>query len=261
VHSPFPASLTTRPSFNRVWRGGYYGGDPLHPTQCPEYGPLQLISSHYAIVKALIEPNVRPGSRVLEIGPGRGAWTRCFREASEVYCVDALSAEHNGFWEFVGRDPRIRYLQVRDETLRACPDGHFDFIFSFGAFCHMPQAVREGYLRSMFAKARSGATCVVMYADYDKLNAAWSDLSGKRTVSLSWTGAKALARFYAGRLLSRVRASEGLLDKLDASERPGRFYHGGIAETGAFLEAVGWRVITPDIGLNLRDPIAVFQKP
>ncbi len=227
-----------------------------------EYGPLQLISSHYAVMKALIEPNVRAGSHVLEIGPGRGGWTTTFAKAAKVYCVDALSAEHNGFWQHVGESERsrINYLQVQGADLSGCPDNYFDFLFSFGAFCHMPQDIREDYFREMFAKARPGAVCVVMYADFDKLNDAYSNLRGKRTVSLSRLGFKALARFYAGRLLSRVRSSEGLMDKTDLIHRPGRFYHGGIAETDAYLRSVGWDVVTPDIGLNLRDPIAVFRK-
>ncbi|HEX8414705.1 MAG TPA: class I SAM-dependent methyltransferase [Sphingomicrobium sp.] len=250
-------------SFQTIWKGGYYGGDPRHPTQCTEYGPLMLISSHYAIVKTLIEPNVRSGSRVLEIGPGRGGWTRAFKDATEIYCLDALSAEHNSFWNLVGevnRD-RIKYFQVRDAKLTECPDDAFDFLFSFGAFCHMPQEIREDYFRNMFGKAKSGAVGVFMFADFDKFNVAYTDLSQTRTTSLTLLGLRAMIRWYGGRLLSNFRKSEGLLDKNDTEARPGRFFHGGIRETSAFLEQVGWEVLSPDIGLNLRDPIVVFRKP
>jgi len=250
-------------SFEEIWKGGYFGGDPTDPTLCREYGDVSLISSNFAVLQALVRPNITPNSRVVEIGPGRGAWSRCMVDAKELWCFDALSAEHNAFWEYVGaaHSDHVKYFQVEDSSLRECPDNHFDFMFSFGAFCHMPVDIQRGYQRNLFAKAKPGARGAIMFSDFDKFNAAWRNLGQLRTVSLTSKGLSALLRFNVGRWLGKMRKAEMYLDKSDCTEKPGRFFHGGIEETATFMESVGWRVLSMDVGLNLRDPIIYFEKP
>jgi hypothetical protein len=62
-------------------------------------------------------------------------------------------------------------------------------------------------------------------------------------------------------LLGLIRRVEVLQNKNDQTERAGRFFHGGISETATHLSSIGWKVISADIGLNLRDPIVYFEKP
>ncbi len=103
-------------SFNDLWKGGYFVGDPLEPMGPNEYGTLGFISITHATYLKCIAPFVNKDTSVLEIGPGRGAFTRCFikHNAKHVYCVDALSAEHNKFWEYVGLHQEVEYHQVED---------------------------------------------------------------------------------------------------------------------------------------------------
>ena len=250
-------------SFKRIWQGGYFGGDPLDPTLAWEYGDISLISVNYALYMALVRPNINSDTALLEIGPGRGAWTRGMLDAKEVWCLDALSAEHNGFWSYIGNQykEKVNYFQVKNALLEECPDNYFDFIFSFGAFCHMPLAIQRDYQKNLFKKARPSARGVIMFSDFDKLNSALNNLSALRTVSLTWRGISAMIRFNVGRFLGFLRNAGTKLDKNDKSDQPGRFYHSGITDTAAYMTSVGWRVISPDIGLNLRDPIIYFEKP
>lgn len=247
----------------KIWRGGYFQGSPDDPVSSREYGVVSLISSKYAVLKAIVEPNINMESRVLEIGPGRGAWTKVFGKAREIYVVDILSAEHNSFWKYVGDEnrERIRYIETADTGLTECPDNYFDFIFSFGAFCHMPPATQIGYYESMFRKARSGALSVIMFADFDKHNLCLRELPRLRTMGLTWKGVVLAVRFYALVLFARLRGQPLMLDKNAIKDRPGRFFHMSIEETATALRSIGWEVISPDIGLSLRDPIVLFRKP
>lgn len=252
-----------RSTFQRIWKGGYFGGDPLDPVLAREYGDLSLISVNHAVYQALVRPNVTSGTRVLEIGPGRGAWTKSMLEAEEIWCFDALSAEHNNFWDYVGEQnkAKIRYFEVNDASLTEAPDDYFDFVFSFGAFCHIPVDIQRAYEEKLFKKARSGAKGVIMFADFDKFNHAFSNLNRLRTLPVNAHGLSTALRFNVARLLAKIKGQPFFLEKDDLTEKPGRFYHGDIKATAQHLESVGWRVISEDINLNFRDPIVFFEKP
>ena len=55
------------------------------------------MSCMHATYLACIQSYIGTETNVLEIGPGRGAWTRCFvkHNAKSVICVDAQTAEDN----------------------------------------------------------------------------------------------------------------------------------------------------------------------
>jgi hypothetical protein len=47
----------------------------------------------------------------------------------------------------------------------------------------------------------------------------------------------------------------------DSEPAPGRWFNAGIKRTCAMLEGVGYEVVEPDVGTNVRDPIIHFRKP
>lgn len=100
-------------SFQNIWKGGFYEGDPRNP-YFGLYGINSFMGISHVIYLACIKPFVTSSKSVLEIGCGRGAWTKFFIEAKEVYCLDALSAEHNGFYDYVGIHNHIHYYQVQN---------------------------------------------------------------------------------------------------------------------------------------------------
>jgi hypothetical protein len=248
--------------FKDLWKGGYFEGDPLDPFTASGYGPLGYLSVLYATYLVCIRPYVNSTSRCLEIGPGRGAWTKCMLNAEEVWCVDALSADHNGFWDYLGRAENVKYFQVTDLKCSMLPSDHFDFLFSFGCFCHLSPSAYEEYLTSLFSKLKAGAHGFVMIADYDKYNHALTSLhragvklvlSGRRYLPLR------LLETAADRLIPRAHR---LADKNeDLVPRAGRWYHLGTSEACATLERHGYKVVEADVGVNHRDPIVHFVKP
>ena len=115
-------------SFRGLWRGGFFVADPAQ--KLAPYWLESMVGHYHVIYLACIRPWIAPGMHVLEIGCGRGAWTRLFLEAQQVTCVDALSAKHNGFWAYVGNVDNVRYCQVEDFTLSMVPDDSIDYVFS-----------------------------------------------------------------------------------------------------------------------------------
>ena len=255
--------------FNDLWKGGYFEGDPLDPLSKSSYGPFGFMSVLHATYLRCIVPYVGPHSRVLEIGPGRGAWTRTFVSlgAREVWCLDALSREHNGFDAYVGDVSRVTYIEVADFRCADVPDDHFDFFFSFGCFCHISFAGTTEYMRNIYRKLRPGANGFLLVADYDRYNAAIADrsLHLARVVHASRSGLIArlwnrvadwfIARKYGEREFRPRNKHE------PDTPHPGRFYHAGLDETCAMMREIGYEILSEDVGTVYRDPIIHFRKP
>lgn len=99
-------------------------GDLLDPAASSGYGDMGYISVLHAVYQVCVRPFVRPDESVLEIGPGRGAWTRTMLAA----------------------------VQVSDFHCEDLPASHFDFLFSFGVFCHITPEGQRAYFRNLFPK-------------------------------------------------------------------------------------------------------------
>jgi phospholipid N-methyltransferase len=251
--------------FADLWKGGYFEGDPLDPMAPSGYGHFGYVSCLHATYLRCIRPYVSESTRVLEIGPGRGAWTKCFveRKAAQIWVLDALSADHNGFWDYVGHRPNVHYYQVEDNLCSMVADGSIDYCFSFGTFCHISPRNVEDYMRSIFLKLRPGGVGFVMIADYEKFN---SMLANEERLSIfrSLVGRRLLPIRILWRLVFSVLRTHKVsrLDALeDGTPSPGRWYHLGAANCAQMLQAIGFKVIDVDVGVNHRDPIVHFEKP
>jgi phospholipid N-methyltransferase len=266
-----PAVNEQLASFQNIWRGGAFEGDPLDPMGRSTYGSLGYMSVLHATYLCCIKPYVTPTSVVLEIGPGRGAWTKTMLAAQEVWCLDALSAEHNHFWEYVGTAPQVRYQQVTDFSCSGLPDDHFTYFFSFGTFCHIPFWGVTEYLRNLFPKLRSGCRGFLMVADYAKYNHAVSDfqpysawrvcdlLRPKKPLKAAfWRRAVAYVQKTALEHQANFRLRSP--DEND-TPRPARWYDAGTDRTCALLSELGYDVIDQDVGVLHRDPVIHFRKP
>jgi hypothetical protein len=109
-------------SFTQLWNGGYFEGEPLIPLGQSTYGALNYISVLHATYLRCIKPYIDSNSIALEIGPGRGAWTKCMLSAKEVWALDALPEEHNGFYEYLGYPRNVNYFQVTNFECAMLPE-------------------------------------------------------------------------------------------------------------------------------------------
>ena len=112
----------------------------------------------------------------LEIGPGRGAWTKALLPSKEIYALDALSAEHNRFYEYLGHPENVQYFHVQDFECKMLPDDHFDYMFSYGCFCHVSFEGIQAYAENVHPKLKRNSNCFWMVADYDKYDGAVTNL-------------------------------------------------------------------------------------
>jgi SAM-dependent methyltransferase len=94
-----------------------------------------------------------PASRILEIAPGYGRWSRYLIPACSGYlgidlsaaCVDACRTRFRGA-------PHALFLQNDGRSLNAAPDGSFDFIFSFDSLVHVESDVLQYYIPQLIKK-------------------------------------------------------------------------------------------------------------
>jgi phospholipid N-methyltransferase len=253
-------------SFKTIWAGGYFEGDPLDPMAPSGYGIFGYHSSLYVAFLTCIKPYVRPGVTVLEIGPGRGAWTRAIlsQNPAAIYAVDVVDPDYAGFWSYVGRDSRIRHIITQDQSLADIPDGSIDHFFSFGCFCHIKPEMCVDYINSLARKMRPGANGFLMIADYDKFNACMAQV-GRRSVMRSFVGQKfALVRtaFRLSKALFPRKFIQKSLDKTEAeSTAPGAWFHLGVPNACRALEAAGFEIMQTDMQINHRDPVIHFRNP
>ena len=242
--------------FAGLWKGGFYEGDPLDPIGFSQYYGLGFVSVLWVVYQVCIKPYVKSDTIALEIGSGRGAWTRTLLPAKEVWCLDALSAEHNGFWSYLGKAPNVRYFQVSDFECRELPDDYFSYFFSFGTFCHITWEGQQSYYRNLFRKLRPGADCFVMFADFDKHNLMRTRWYRRQVIPL--IPFKLITHL---KWALRHLRPYPYLDKNDATLVPGKFYHVSPSALAHYLRSIGYDVVSEDVGIIPRDPIVHFKKP
>lgn len=247
-------------SFANLWIDGYFEGDPLDPIGQSTYGQLSYVSVLHATYLRCIRPYINSNTISLEIGPGRGAWTKTLLGSKEVYALDALPAEHNKFYEYLGHPKNVFYQQVRGFDCNFLPEDYFDFMLSFGCLCHVSFEGITKYAVNLYPKLRFGSNCFWMIADYNKYNLAianlgrlsyWNIFLRKNNLFILNYFLKNMIRRNKPSLLSLVE---------DDTPSPGRWYNAGIERTCSMLESVGYRIVDPDVGTCLRDPIIHFMK-
>lgn len=248
-------------SFEGIWKGGYFEGDPLDPLARSSFGNFGYVSVLYAVYLVCIRPYITQETRALEIGPGRGAWTKAMLSAKEVWTLDALSAEYNGFFEYLDHPKNVRYIQVNDFECRDLPDGHFDYMFSFGCLCHVSFDGISEYARNIFPKLTSGAHCFWLVADKEK----YGRFTANEKAFDIWRALMPKRK--------RMAPVKKLLETFSAMTRPsflttdvfeegqGHWHDAGTDRTCRMLEAAGYKVIDSDVGVLPRDPIIHFMKP
>jgi Methyltransferase domain len=249
-------------SFRQVWKGGFYAGDPLDRMRSP-YGLFGFVGVPYAIVLSCIRPYVDENTVALEIGPGRGAYTRALLHAASVWCLDALPAEHNNFWEYVGDQPHVQYVEVTDFSCEMLPDDGIDYVFSYDTLCHVPFEGVEAYATSLRSKLRAGAHCFWMVADYAKYRRFIEERPSVAPALESQIG-----RPWLRHLISRVarhvedRQLETYRRHIEAAEGPDGswWYDAGTDRTIEMLTRLGYRVLEADVEADPRSPIIHFVR-
>jgi len=248
--------------FKDLWKDGYYEGDPLNPLTKSSYGRWNYMSVLHATYLRCIKPYVNSETIALEIGPGKGAWTKALLPSKEIWVLDALSAEHNCFFEYLNNPNNVKYYQISDFSCNILPDNYFTYMFSYGCLCHVSfQGITE-YAINIYDKMKKGSNCFWMIADYDKYNSAiikdkyiniWKNIIPPQN--------KYAPLKYLLSLASALKYKKELLkEDIDNNPKPGRWYNAGIKRTCDMLQNAGYEIVDQDVETNYRDPIIHFKK-
>jgi len=256
-------------SFQSLWKGGFYQGDPKNPF-FGLYGIHSFMGVSHAIYLACIKPFIKSTTTVLEIGCGRGAWTKLMIQAKSIYCLDALSAKHNGFYDYVGIHNHVHYYQVSDFSMNMIPDNSIEYVFSYDTLCHVSYDGIQEYAINMYPKMKSGAVAFWMVADYEKYNRFVENLDKPNILYGLIPPRRKLKiiSYFQKKIASRINIRQkkqfNLLKRNineDNLAKSGRWYNVGKIQLVTLLTKIGYEIISEDMELDFRSPIVYFKKP
>lgn len=135
--------------------------------------------SYRRVFKKALRPHLRPDAKVLELGPGKGSWSRAILRHipdGELHTADFQDVTQ---WLNPGRyGGRLICHRVEDNTFDGIPDGYFDVFWSFGVLCHNQASSILGILNHARGKMKQGAMAVHQYGDWEKLESFGWDRGG-----------------------------------------------------------------------------------
>ncbi|WP_100793935.1 class I SAM-dependent methyltransferase [Methylobacterium oryzae] len=250
-----------------LWKGGFLDCDPINPLMWSSYTTNGFVSIYHAIYWAAIKPYMPQAARVLEIGPGHGAWTRALIHggAAKVIGLDVQAREFNGIDMWLGEDAsKLDYYVVEDMTCSMVEDDSIDFFWSGGAFVHMSKYIISEYVASMHKKMRQGAHGFIQYADIDVYN----NIVTNKACMIHSVISEVMGPPEGPRLKEAMSQNEHIRSRDVVPEEmrnwedvsPGRYFFVGQRFMAECLSAAGFEVVDPFFMPSLRDPIIHFRK-
>ena len=215
------------------FRFGYSSGNILVPIP----GPIRLVEeakiagSYREVFRKAVLPYLAQDSRVLELGPERGSWTRAILKHRPRAQVTVVDFQDVAKWLKPERyDGRLICLRVSDNSFSTVEDGSFDFMFSFGVLCHNDAEHIREILRNSLPKMKREGIAAHQYGDWNKLAA------------YGWRRGGIPARF-------QQQADDEIWWPRNTRER-----------MSAMATETGWTILCPDLDLVRRDGIIVLQR-
>lgn len=152
---------------------GYDSGDvlALEPGEVRAKEESLIGGSYRRVAKEAMAPNLRPNSKAMELGPGKGSWTRALLEFLPEGQVHVFDFQDTCTWlrpEIYGG--RLVCHRVADNSFAEAPDNSFDFFWSFGVLCHCNVSLIADILANSLTKLKPGGMAVHQYADWKKLD-------------------------------------------------------------------------------------------
>ena len=226
--------VDTKEFMFKAFSSGYSSGDVLSEEIDGNRAQdeAKLGGSLNDVVQKAMRPFITPNSRILELGPGAGSWTRAFLDLvphGEVHTIDLLDVTK--FINPAKYPNRLFCHQIADDNYSFLPDNFFDFYFSFGVFCHYKSADRLKMLKEALPKVRPRGYSVHEYGDWKKLDAYGWERGG-------------IPKLFKDKPDEEIWWPRNDADAMAAT-----------------AQVAGWDVIAPDLGLFARDGVVVLCRP
>ncbi len=128
--------------------------------------------SYRKVFQEAIRPFVKSSSDVLELGPGKGSWSRSIMSLIPNGTLTTVDFQDVTEWlEPQHYDGRMRCNQVTDNSFDCIEDHSIDFFWSMGVLCHNNQTHIREILESALWKVKRGGYACHQFTDWKKLDA------------------------------------------------------------------------------------------
>lgn len=215
---------------------GYRSGDILSkvPDARRKNEEKRIGGSYRVVFQKAILPYLKKNSRVLEIGPGKGSWTKAILKyipKGVLHTVDFQDAQKWLNPSKYGNRLVCKQINKIGDYSKILKNNYFDFCFSFGILCHHNKKNIEDVLREILPKMKRKGISVHQYGDWDKLD------------TLSWKKMYAIPKEFKLKKESEIwwpKNNPKIMSKIATK--------------------LGYKVLSPDLGILKRDSIIVLQK-
>ena len=213
---------------------GYYSGNVL--SVIPGLARLKeerLIGGSYRnIFKKAIFPYLESNSVVLELGPGKGSWTRAILKYIHQGTIHTIDFQDVTKWLKPEKyNGKLACHKVNDNSFSSIENNFFDFFWSFGVLCHNNEKnIREIFQNSL-SKMKHGGVAIHQYGNWEKLNI------------YGWKkgGIPEKFQYLPDADIWWPRNTDEIISSL--------------------AEETGWIVLNSDLGLVKRDSIIAMKRP
>lgn len=213
---------------------GYNSGDILSDTvdNRRKKEESRIGGSYAAIAEGLLVKYIEPNAQVLELGPGKGSWSKVILDILEQDGKLSTIDFHNvSEWlNPKSYEGKLVNYQTDSNDYHFLRDNSYDVFWSFGVLCHNNIDSIYQILHNIYPKVKGGALLIHQYSDWNKLNGyGWdkgaipSEFQDKRDDEIWWP-----------------RNNQIVMQTI--------------------LEATGYEVMEIDCGLVERDSIFVARK-
>ena len=213
---------------------GYDSGNilSLFPSSVRRKEEKRIGGSYRKVFRQAILPYIKSDSKVLELGPGKGSWSRAILDKVTGGSLHTLDFQDVSVWLKPNTySSRLICHQIEGNLYPMLEDNSFDFFWSMGVLCHNNLEHIEEILANSIAKLKPGAYSAHQYSDWKKL-----DIYG-------W---------------DRGAIPTDFKEKPDADIWWPRNNQDAMKQIS---ERAGWRVVQSDLNLLGRDSIILLQKP
>ncbi|MHC1791841.1 methyltransferase domain-containing protein [Solidesulfovibrio sp.] len=213
---------------------GYTSGDVMttRPDEQRAKEERKIGGSYFNFYRKFLSTKLKPGDKVLELGPGQGSWTRAILSLvpeGEVHTCDFQDVSPwLGPKNYAGR---LHCHQVEDNSFAVLPDDFFDVFFSFGVLVHCNLPLIGEILANSLPKVKPGGLAVHNYGDWNKLTKWGWEQGGVPSEFMTLPDDK---------IWWPRNTRESMV---------------------AIAEKSGWKVVAPDLEFFHRDGIILLERP
>jgi SAM-dependent methyltransferase len=171
--------MTTTQTLRHMFSAGYDSGNILSriPNRRRRYEEGLIHGSYRRFFMHAVRPHLQETSMVMELGPGRGSWTRAILKhvpRGQVHALDYVDAAP---WLHPEKyEGRLVVHRTQDNSFACVDDENFDVFFSFGVLCHNTAKDLAELMANALPKMRPGGVAIHQYGDWEKLDRlGWHD--------------------------------------------------------------------------------------